>query len=959
MSDITPKIEIDISKELANLQLYKHHPNGILDASLNRLKDMLDGRVEIVDPSNPFTYLLESTCINTAFAIQEMTLLTRKLYPRLANEEEDIYLHMSDVDYLDRFSSPSKTKVRFNVLFNSFRTNAYKDPNTGDYIHTIPKNFKVVINDYIFTLTAPIVIRLTSNDIIDVRYLGERKDDIFDLDTNFISFDTYALNQEETYVTFEADMYEIDLEAVEIPVEKSKLFKGKINYNQLREFYFFRAYHMVGGKWVEMITTHTDQVYDINTPTCIVKVNQSSKNLEYYIPPVYVNSGRLGSKVKFVTYTTLGVINVNFSDFKVGDFRTEYNPVFPETDLDKTTTAMNLIPKIVFIQGKVSGGKGPKSFNKLKADVIDNNLGKNHRPVTNVQIEHYLDGTNFKLVRDVDTVTNRIFLLEANLPESPSRYGVSKLNLGLVEYVSPIEELRQDKNSVVTINEHITILPEGTLFEIDIDGLKLLSIDEAEAIKVSSGNGLVKVANSRRLLSLYYHYVVDTSGDTTALRAYDISSPKVVRTNFKGFNPTARIGVNTINSNVIKSENGFQLDILANIKLYDEMYTESNLKPYLVHKDVSGSIFYLEGSLYTTIGDNPVYRFKLNSDYYVDSKHRLRVSNFRDSNGNPVSVFVDLESELEIIYLTNRVPTVFEASEMDYYIRGSYLSIDSAVVTLESCKFIFGYYLEYLYTRVHTSTGLEDYVFHEEDEFVLYDRNVYDSNNNIIHRRNETLLDDFGMPVIKHSRGEIKLDELGNPILARLADPVRYLNFLFIDYKATIANDVNLVEYRDYLKLYMTTMITDRVKDLQEPLLENTVAYMTVPANLDNVMIKYNDVTGYIPSSQSFRITLYVDRRTYEEVDIREGLEISLTKELEQYITKNKTLSKSVILSALLVKAGDFVKSISMDLFTEVNAEYIELMGEGAALSFNKTLSLEPDGYRLQDDVKFNFVLVS
>lgn len=58
-------------------------------------------------------------------------------------------------------------------------------------------------------------------------------------------------------------MPEVDIEPVEIPVEKSKLFNGTITYHPDRDFHYFRCFHLVDGKWEEMIVTHTEQVYDI------------------------------------------------------------------------------------------------------------------------------------------------------------------------------------------------------------------------------------------------------------------------------------------------------------------------------------------------------------------------------------------------------------------------------------------------------------------------------------------------------------------------------------------------------------------------------------------------------------------------------------------------------------------------------------------------------------------------
>ena len=168
MANIQPTQPINIPSELEDLTLYKYHSNGILNLALDRLSEIYSGKIEIVDPNNPFMYLLETNCLNTAFAIQEYTLLTRKLYPRLANTENDLYLHMSDKDYLGRFSEPSYANVSFNILFNDFKNKAEYVPDQKEYVLKLPRHLRLIVDEYIFTLTSAIVIRLTETEVIDV-----------------------------------------------------------------------------------------------------------------------------------------------------------------------------------------------------------------------------------------------------------------------------------------------------------------------------------------------------------------------------------------------------------------------------------------------------------------------------------------------------------------------------------------------------------------------------------------------------------------------------------------------------------------------------------------------------------------------------------------------------------------------------------------------------------------------
>lgn len=958
MTDIAPNKSIDIQKELGDLAQYKYHPNGILKHTFNRLKDITDGRVELSDPSNPFTYLIETSCLNTGFAIQEMVLLTRKLYPKLANNEDDLYLHMSDVDYLDRFSKPSEAKVTFNILFSDFKTKAWKDPYSGDYVHTIPRNYQVQVDTYVYTLTAPIVIRLTETGIIDIKIDGAKNDDLFELDSGFVNFEMWSVNQAEEYISFSVKMPEVYLEETEIPVEKSKSFKGHLNFKSDRKYYYTKVYHFRNEAWEEIKTTHGKGIYDINEVTCELKINQLDRKVSYYIPPVYVNNGMLGSKVKFVIYTTMGEVNLNFSDFKISDFESSYNEIFPETDLDETTKSLNVIAKTVFIEGRVIGGSGPKTFSKLKKDLINNNLGRNNKPITGMQIDSFASANGMTLVKNVDTLTNRIFLLEAEISETSTRYGSSKISLDLMDFKSSIGEMTTDKNKIIRISETATLIPAGTVFEHTPGGIKLLTEDEATLLKSLSGNSLTNEVNNKRYLELFYTYVLDTAGNSVRLRAYDLEKPSVARINFKDYNHTTRVGVNTEETNLVKIETGFQLDILTNLTKYDSTISETNVTPYLAYSDEGGAVFYLEGRLLTVSGEKPIYRFTIDSDFYVSDKNEITITNFRDRNYSFLPIDIPLTSKLNLLYVTNKIPAGFEASKLDTLIEGSFILPNRAVVTQEELSVKLGDYLEFLYSRVYSSTGVDEYERYEEDVPARYNRTIYAADNTVLHRRNDILLDEEGEPIIQHQRGDIVVGEDGFPIFSHRQDTQRYLKLLFMDYKSSLAEDNETIDHREYVRSHLTSLVTDKVASIQKRLLENTQAFLTVPSNLDDILIEYDGRRGYINASQGFKITVYVTNRYYNDRDARRGVELMLKEELSDYLSKNRVLSKSVIVSRMLEKTSEYTEGLNIDQFTELNANYIELPNEGDRITFNKVLSIEPEGYVTRDDVVVTFVKV-
>ncbi|NTV78415.1 MAG: hypothetical protein HGA25_04550, partial [Clostridiales bacterium] len=798
--------------------------------------------------------------------------LTRKLYPRLANTESDLYLHMSDYDYLGIFSEPSFGVVKFNILFNDFKTKAHYDPVQKEYVLKLPRHLKISVDKYIFTLTSAIVIRLTDSGVVDVKFENQDFSNIFPVETNYINFNLYKVNQEETYITFDLKLPEVDIEPVEVPIEKSKLFKNKLTFNPKRKFYYFRAFYMKSGVWHEMLVTHNDEIYDIYKPTCIVKVLQNQNAVEYYVPPIYINSNAIESKVKFLIYTTNGYINVNFNDFTINSFSTEYNPVFPDEELDDQTEPLQLISKAIFLKDKIIGGRDNLTFQQVKEAVINNSIGDRQLPITNKQKEYSVLQGNFKLITDVDVVTNRIFLLETNIPKSNTRYPITKINLDIIEYRTTISNLKNNGNNVIDMDQYSTIIPENSVFKLTNDGLSMLTQQEYDVLTGLSDITLATEVNQNVYLSTMYHYVLDTSNNETQLRPYEVSSPTVVRLNFKEFNPTARVGINTTNTGITKTSTGYMINIMANLKKYVNTINETNVKPYIVYTDNNNSRFFLESSLYTEVNKNPVYRFNMDTNFYIDRYNRLNVTNFRDINNNQTNIFIDLDSKLEIIYVSNTIPPAYVSGDLDNYIFNSYLSIGKCVVTLEEINIKFCSYLKYLYSQVHTSTGNYDYETHSEDVPLRHTSHVYNELNEVIHAVNDIVHNDENQVVMKYRKGDIKLDDNNKPIPINSLELNRFINLLFIDYRAHLASKKNTADYKKQVKTYLTENITNNAVKLQDQLLENTEAYVVVPKNINITTVKTPHRTVNISCLQSFVVDVNVSENIYNDINIRDNI---------------------------------------------------------------------------------------
>jgi len=958
MANINSYTPIPISDMLGDLDKYKYNPSGIVSITLDRLSTMLNNKFEIIDPSNPFTYLLETSCLNTAFSIQEYALLSRKLYPRLANTESDLYHHMSDYDYLGRFAEPAVANITINILYTSFKSNAIIDQVTGDYILKIPRHYKILVNSQIYTMLYPIIIRETSNGILDVRYDNSNPSVVQNLTTDYIEY--YLLTQfnNEKYIVFDTTMLELDIEPIEIPIEKAKLFKDIFVFNSTRMFYYLEAFYLVNGIWNKMLVTHTDEVYDLQVPTVILKVLQDTNTVEYYIPPIYVNNNLIGSKVKFLLYTTSGNIHINYNDNNLTDFNFEYNPVFPDIDLDIYSSPFELISKVMFIKGLVTGGKNNLSFVDLKTSVINNSIGDRLLPITEKQLNFLVNQNNFKLVKTIDTITNRVYNLQIDVPKAITIYPISRINLDNIEYANTIANMVNTLN-VIQISPYTYMIPKNTIFLEENGKLRLITKTESTALLNLNPQAIVTTLNNNKYLSTMYHYILDVTNDYVDLRAYSIDTPKLININFKNYNSTSDISVNTNTFNITKIDTGYLIEVLANVKSYNPLIDFTNIQPVIVFLSSSGTNVYLEGSLISNINDTPLYHFYLNTNFSIDKNNNLIFTDTKDINGISTIVSSNFVSKLELIYLSDYKPSTYKSNTSDEIINGSYLSINNLIIiTQEELLLEFGKELKYLKRDIHISNNVQSYKTYTADQPLVYTTNVYDNNDIIIHHIGDPVLDSNNIPMIKYKMGDVILDSNNNPIVIDSLDKIYYFNFMVVNYKITKVTSTDLVNYINYINTTLIDAVTVKALTVNNTLLENTEAFVTVPKKIDYVNVLSGSLLNRIQAEQKFSLDVYVLNTVYNDINTKNNINYIIITTIDNYLSNNVKISKSQLITMLYKELSSFIVNIAFTYFTELNNEYMELTDLNSNLSINKLLWIDSDGkYNLKEDININYIL--
>lgn len=972
MSVVEQKNQLTFSQYLGDLEKYKYNPSLIIHTALNRLSDAYDGKIDVVDASNPFVYLLETSILNTTNTLNEYTQLTRKLYPRLANTSNDLYLHMSDYDYLGIFSEPSIANVTINILYSDFLSKAIYDPSVQAYVFKIPKHYTITVDSYTFTFLYPIVIRQYENDTLSVRFIKDEEVPFQKLSTDYIDFNITKQFNNEQWIGFTVPVLQVKNNSTEIPVEKAKLFEERIDIDQNELFYYANIYYMKNNKWTPMLVTHNDYVYDINTPTATIKVLQDTNTVIVSIPTVYILNNIVTSKVRIDVFTTKGYIDVNFADKQINDFKLEYNPVDPENDLDIYTKSLNSITKVMYISERVIGGRDGMLFDDLKKNVINNSIGDRFLPVTNKQLEFLSSENNFKLIKDVDVVTNRIFYLQTVIPNALTRYPVSKMDLDMLEFVSTIEDMVA-KNTVYQSRSNLYVLKENTLFKYDNGFISLCDSAETSNIHSLSGDELVTNLNNIHYLSLFYHYIIDTKDNSPTLRAYDLSLSTVSNIDFKDYNETTGVSLNTRAANLYKTQTGYFLDVLT---VYKNLNGQPNpdITPYLVYK-VGNTRYYLQG-FQTNIdaNGNYVYRYYINSSYGIDENGNIDISNFRDESGNIINITMNLNSEIYHLYTLDQRPFGYATRDYDSLISSSFLAFNTAVVTAEVFSINFGTHLKRLNTRLHISTDVQTYEVYTSDIPLTYDEDVYllngqevsvpyvDTDGNylttLVHQKGDIVYDTDGHVVYKYRAGDTVLDANGRPILNSINKITLHSKLLFNDYRVNVSDTKETVDYYKYIKSRISQLCISNAASVNDILLENTTSFVTVPQAIGFTKAKINSVDYYLDPAIDFYISVYVSNNIYLDIAVRENINYTIVKTIDNYLDRSY-ISKSELTTILHSSLKEFIKNINIGKLTPYDADYIELNEQTSKLTLKKKLiRTASNGYNLIEDIVINYINV-
>lgn len=963
-----------IADLMTNLNRVKTNPSLITRIIFDHLQEIKSGEVNIVDPSNPFVFLLTTSAVNTALAVNETISLHRRLYPSLAQTTDDLYLHMSDKDFLDRFASPADTVFTFAFMFSDIKDRLIYVPSERCYKGTIPRDTEIEIDGIIFTLDYPIDIRKYDSGLI-ISYDTSINNPTSSLTSNNVNYRTLRSPDQIDWLFIDVPMRQLSIRTSFYTLQNSLYFKEKVEV--VDQYYFARVFYRnnnSGNQWVEMKTTHTDQVFDATVPTAVLRVTEGL--LEVSVPPVYQTTGLVSGEIRIDVYSTKGKLNLNFVGYRPTAYTVRLKAIDRERDVTDYSNIIGQLTYYVYNDRRMVGGKNLITYEELRHRVIENSVGDQKLPITNVELTAEVNNNGFDLVKNVDVVTNRIFLATQRLPKPINPQLITAANIGMATFIASFDTLKAHRY-VINNHQRVTVLSRN-LYESQNGIVRQLAPEEIEQIKALAKVDLVAYVNARQFLYSPYYYVLDNSQNEFDIRIYDLDYPTAYDLNFVEQNMTLQLPVNTGSYRIDKIDEGYRITVVTKSGNHYKQLPDTVVFLQLGFKSKGESTqAYVDGRLVgKTSDDERIYEFDLLTNYDVDSDGYLCITNAKMFSNEVLKTWIKLDTDISLYYITSSLIEGYLPSKSDQ-LAGRFLFNNAvASVTHEKISVTLGKHLKNLWSRSRTLPTYEQYERYDSDVPLLYTEDVYKIDPvtgsifsidpvtkqpvyTILHHKGDPVLNPDGTLVLLHRKGDIVMSD-NKPVLLDSESFLREYDLLFVDGRYFFADNQLFKDYRDEVAAIITTWVTDNLLSIQGRLLEKTKIFFYPKTTLGTIKVQTSSKnTEFIYAEQTFRVEVYVRDNVYQSYDLKEAIKATIVKGLDALIT-DKTILIDEATKTIKDSLKDSVVSLRISgLAGSANYNMLTVVDDSTRLCLRKRLEQQSDGkVAVIEDVEYEFINV-
>jgi hypothetical protein len=790
------------------------------------------------------------------------------------------------------------------------------------------------------------------------------------LSTNIINHEIRT-NIDGDYIYFEFDVQQFDIISQTGSLTSATDFSIDIGINDY--FYYARVYaEAVDGSWYEIKTTHTDQIYDITVPTAVIKV--VDKIITVSIPQVYTATGVLNRGIRIDVYETKGALDIILWELPLNAFNATWQ-AYDTSELNQYVAPLKSFTSIIpFSPGTVSGGSNGILFADLRNQVITNAIGAPSLPITSAQIATSLSLNGYSIVKNIDSITNRVFLATKGMPipQDISLITPAAANISLISMA--ISDLVQI-NSVIDNGASVTITPD-TIYQ-DINGIvKPIATNQLHSLLAEPVNKLALSVTNGNYLYTPFHYVLDTNNSEFSVRPYYLDNPTIVTKLFISENATTLIQVNTGTFSIYRTANGYAITIITLSGTAFKAIPDNQVFVQLSFIPAGEKDFaYLNGQLAgKTIDNESIYTFDLSTNFNVDANSNIELTQFLMYSSQARLTGANLLTDFNITFSTSAiVGAQWKASTLDAGLGTFLLPPNTVAITQEVLRVNFGYSLTTLWARARSVISSTPYKTQTVDMPRLYQQDIYSRDINgsaitfdsadlpiltLLHSKGDPILDSNGLPTYQYRVGDIVMDDNNNPIPSNTRGILRQFSIMLIEGAYWFANDIAASNYRTNITQSLISWLTTDLVDLSAKVLEQTRIYFypntttgSIKALIDNGVVKY------IKAGQTFVVDLSVSSLVYSNLPLRTQLETATIKAIGNQLS-NSTVSVDSIITALRASYGSDVISIQLSGLggTDV-CSVITVIDDSQRCSIQKRLTALPNNSLIvEESISINFI---
>ncbi|AXH70840.1 virion structural protein [Vibrio phage BONAISHI] len=893
-------------------------PASVIDPTMQLVDEIYGGEYDITNANSPWIKLLECSATHAAASHNQSNVLLRKQYPKLAETFEDLYLHMSDDDFLGRFSTPnSNVVVWFAAPVSAIIEQAVLDPAIGLQKLTIPADTTYVVDNTTMFQHWPVDLIVSSDQRVTARYNLDFSTPVKTKTSNVIEYYTATLNSVPYFfVAIECDQLLPKEDTSPVSVATG----GLISVNYVDQFYYARVFSSTNGAtWTELKTTHTDQTFDPAVPTAVLTVR--SGVLDVRIPEIYLTNGLVSGTIKVITMTTKGYTELALSTFDSSVWRARFNDF---NDLTQTWSSNlgKINDYVIFGRDTFKGGKGERTFEELKNIVVYNTLDK-PAPFTDDELRAELDADGFRVSKQKDTITQRTFVASSSLP-APTRKSDLTSPIGMTNGDVIIDDARTDLTSVLKKLENFTVIRPKALFQSSGGVYSIVDDGTKSTIENYTVSERAEALNSQELYYTPFHYVMDSSEPIFDVRAYWLQSPREYARSFVANNPSLGFLVSTSS---VEASFDIDTDTYKLVLTSEAPGNGGDIKAVLNLTDaVTGDRWDMVAQGSTVDARTYTFTFNIQSWLDIDSDGFFTIEGFTGDDAE-VRPRISLDSTvIDVVYVIDGN----ETSSFDSKLARKALTETVTAISYEQLTMTWGKYLDKLYVKTRPLSEPPVYERYATDSIVTYEKDIFQTDDSgyvlapnddgdlepvILYNAGDIMYEDDGVtPKYYHRAGDVVLDPISQ--LPKEIEPEsikREIRFLLLDAALLYSDTDEIVAYRDTIPDFIIDTNGNEIVEYNNRLLEETeLFYEPIATRIASRVIVEQGRERIINAALKWAITVQLYEGSFNNDGIRENIKTSIRAVLAK-LSENREISVSQVYDELEDLSTQDIRSIKVE----------------------------------------------